>query len=327
MSKMGNQIFAALLLLTVNVMGQDITVRSAFDTSRILIGDQIHYSVVVEQPADIELSLPLFRDTINKHIEILSGPLTDTSSISAERIRITEKYLITSFDSGFYKVSPVYAEINSPNGLKRFYSDYSVLEVSRVRLTPPDTSAGIFDIAAPYKAPLTLGEVLPWIIILLIISAAVWMAIRFINKYKRRTSETVEPILAEPAHVIAFRELETLREEKLWQNGETKKFYTRLTDILRQYLENRFQIYSLELTTSETLEELVKTGFKKNETYNKLRNILNSADLVKFARYKPDPVENDTGFSNAWDFVDATKAVEVIEIKDDFKVNGKEESV
>ncbi len=134
-------------------------------------------------------------------------------------------------------------------------------------------------------------------------------------------------LITEPAHVIAFRELEKLKNEKLWQNGETKKYYIRLTEIIRQYLENRFGVNSLELTTSETLEALVKTGFKKDESFNKLRSVLTGADLVKFAKYKPDPTENESVFSNSYDFVSATKAVEVIEEKSDVKDNQGEKGI
>jgi hypothetical protein len=242
-------------------------------------------------------------------------------------IRITEKYLITCFDSGFYAVDPVYAEIGDSAGLKRFYSDYSILEVTRARLTPPDTATKIFDITAPYRAPLTLGEILPWLLLTLLASAMVWFIIRLIRKYKRARKQIVVPAFVEPAHVIAYRELEKLQNEMLWQNGETKKYYTRLTEIIRQYLENRFQVYSLELTTSETLEALVKTGFKKNEPYNKLRSVLTGADLVKFAKYKPDPVENETSFSNSWDFVSATREVEEVETGSDLKEKQGEKTV
>ncbi|MDP4223852.1 MAG: hypothetical protein Q8868_11120 [Bacteroidota bacterium] len=298
-----------LLLLAVApclVHGQDISVTAAFDTTRILIGDQIHYNVVVEQPAGITLNLPILKDTLNKNIEIVSGPKIDSSKTGNQRIRITEQYLVTSFDSGFYRVKPVYAETRGANGLKRYYSDYTLLEVSRVRLTPPD-SAKIFDIAGPYKAPVTLGEILPWILLFLIVSAIVWLVIRFIRRFSKNSKEPVTPIRIEPAHVIAFRELEKLKNQKLWQSGETKKYYTRLTEILRQYLEDRFSVFSLELTTSETLEELIKTGFKKDESYNRLKSVLNEADLVKFAKYKPEPSENEQSFDNSWDFVDATK--------------------
>ena len=98
-----------------------------------------------------------------------------------------------------------------------------------------------------------------------------------------------------------------LKNEELWQKGETKKYYTKLTEILRQYLENRFRVFSLELTTAETLEALVKTGFKKDGSYNNLKTVLTGADLVKFAKYNPVPAENESHFQNSWNFVLATK--------------------
>jgi hypothetical protein len=325
MKRQGYIILFIFLFFISPLNGQDISVSAAFDTTRILIGDQVNFSVTIDQPSDLRLTLPFFRDSIIKNIEILSGPAIDTSGIPGNKIRITEKYLVTSFDSGFYRIDPVYAELIDSKGLKRFFSDYSFLEVSRAKIAPADTSAKIFDIAAPYRAPLTLGEILPWILLFLLVSVIIWLLIKLIKKFKKVRKEDIIPVISDPAHVIAFRDLEKLRNEKLWQNGETKKYYIRLTEIIRQYLENRFGVNSLELTTSETLEALVKKGFKKDATYNKLRTVLTGADLVKFAKYKPEPAENETEFSDSYDFVSATKAVDAIEEKSDVKVNqGKE---
>jgi len=312
-------VLSVLLIVPLSLRGQEVSVTAAFDTARIFIGDQTGFSVAIDQPADIKLSIPLFKDTLTKNIEILNGPAVDTLKTGDNKIRITEKYLVTSFDSGFYYIDPVYAEITGSNGLKRFYSDYSILEVVRVRLTPPDTASKIFDIASPYRAPLTLGEILPWILVLILAAAVIWSLIRIVRKLKKARNEVLIPAIIEPAHIIAFRDLEKLKNEKLWQSGETKKYYTRLTEIIRQYLENRFMVYSMEMTTSETLEALVRTGFKKDESYTKLRSVLTGADLVKFARYKPDPVENESVFSGSWDFVLATKAAEMLEINDEAK--------
>jgi len=314
------------LLCTGPVHGQDITVRAAFDTSRIYIGDQINFSVTVNQPAGVEVNLPLFRDTLSKNIEILSGPLTDSTVIEDNRLRISTRYLITSFDSGMYFVKPVYAELKDEGGVKRFFSDYSILEVTRVKMTPPDTASKIFDIVGPYKAPVTLGELMPWILLSLLVALVVWVIYKYAGKFRKKPDEAEVPEIIEPAHVIAFRELERLKEEKLWQAGETKKYYTRLTEILRQYLENRFRVYSLELTTSETLDALVKTGFRKDETYAVLKSVLNEADLVKFAKYKPEPAENDLSFENSWNFVVKTK-VEVKAVPVAIDGNGKEAGV
>jgi len=310
MKKQYLYILLLVLSVPVTLKSQDVSVTATFDTTSILIGDQINFSVTVEQPSDIKLAVPVFSDTLVKNIEILSGPLKDTSLIQGNRLKITERYLITSFDSGYYRVKPVYAELNDNNGLKRFFSDYSVLEVHRVRLTPPDTSAKIFDIKGPYRAPLTLGEILPWLLVVLIISAITWLIIRLVKLNRKSRGEKTAPVLIEPAHVIAFRELEKLKSEQLWQRGEIKKYYTRLTEIVRQYLENRFNVYSMEMTTSETLQALVMTGFKRDEQYNRLKSVLTAADLVKFAKYKPDPDENEKCFSDSWEFVSGTKAAE-----------------
>jgi len=288
--------------------GQDVTVNAVFDTTSIYIGDQIHYTVTVEQPSDVSLFIQPHRDTLSGKIEILSGPETDTSSIQDNRIKITNRYLITSFDTGFYQVPPSYAEIKNESGIKRFYSDYGLLEVVRLKITPADTAAKFFDIIKPYRAPVTFGEIIPWVLLAALAAALVWMIIRLLKRFRKTVRDEKEEINPDPAHIIAFRDLEKLKAAELWQKGEVKTYYSSLTEILRKYLENRFGVFSLEMTTSETLEELVKTGFKRDESYIMLKTILNGSDLVKFAKYKPDPAENELHFDNSWKFVNLTKA-------------------
>jgi hypothetical protein len=293
--------------LFASVRAQDVNVKSSFDSTRIFIGDQIKYTVTIEKPAGLKLILPALKDTLTKNIEIVSGPVVD-STILGGRVKIIQRYLVTSFDSGRYQVPPVFAEIKNENGLKRFYSDYSLLNVMRIKIAPPDTVSKIFDIVKPYRAPVTVGEILPWVLILAVIGVLIWFAARYIKKLRSTGKETEIIINPDPAHVIALRELEKLRDEKLWQSGDVKKYYTRLTEVLRQYLENRYRVFSLELTTRETLDALVKTGFKKDGSYNQLKNVLTSADLVKFAKYSPEPSENESVFQESWNFVLATKA-------------------
>lgn len=290
--------------------GQDVSVTAAFDSTRIYIGDQINYTITVDQPADLVLQLPLLKDTLCKNIEILSGPVLDSITIGNERLKVTSIYLITSFDSGLYQAPPTFAEIKNESGIKRFYSGYSPLEVMRVKIAPADTSANIFDIIKPYRAPVTVGEILPWVVIAALAAAAIWVVIRLLRRFKRQNKVPETIINPEPAHVIALRDLNKLKDEQLWQKGEVKLYYSKLTEILRQYLENRYGVYSLELTTSETLEALVKTGFKKDDLYSNLKTILNGSDLVKFAKYKPEHAENDTHFQSSWAFVEATMVKE-----------------
>lgn len=315
-------ILIVIISAVVSAEGQDIKVTASFDTSRIYIGDQVHYTITVIRPSDLQVAISTLKDTLCKNIEIVSGPVPDSLLMPGNKLRIIRKYLVTSFDSGFYQAPPVYVEIKDASGIKRFYSNYSALKVMRVKIAPPDTTAKIFDIIKPYRAPVTLGEILPWVLIGLIAAALIWGAILLYRRF-RKTKKSDEPIKnPDPAHIIAFRELENLKNEQLWQKGELKQYYTRLTEILRQYLENRYGVCSLEMTTSETLEALVKTGFKKDEFYAMLKRILNGSDLVKFAKYKPDAVENEEHFGNSWKFVENTKVKEMIPEAD--KSNGKE---
>lgn len=309
MTEMRRLIFYVFLVFAIihAANGQDVNVTSSFDSTSIYVGDQINFTITVEQPSGLRLTLPFYKDTLCKKIEILSGPVVDSSMIAGGRIKISEKYLVTSYDSGFYQIPPVYAEAKNDAGLKRFYSDYSNLHVTRVNIAPADTSLKIFDIIKPYRAPVTIGEIVPWVLILILLGVFTWVAIRFIRKLKKNKAGVEKVVNPDPAHVIAFRELEKLMNEELWQKGEIKAYYTRLTEILRQYLENRFNVFSLELTTAETLEALVKTGFKKDGIYNQLKIVLTGADLVKFAKYKPEPEENKLHFKNSWDFIEVTK--------------------
>jgi hypothetical protein len=306
MKKLIISIFLFISIISSS-FGQEVNIKSSFDSSRIYVGDQIKFTITIDKPSNFGLSLPIFKDTLCKNIEIISGPRVDSSAIQNGRIKIIEKYLITSFDSGRYQVKPFFAEAKNEGGMKRFYSDYSILEVMRVKIAPADTASKIFDIIRPYNAPLTFAEVLPWILIITLVGIIAWLAVRFLWKLKKSDSGAETYIPPEPAHVIAFRELEKLKNEELWQKGEVKKYYTTLTEILRRYLENRFRVFSLELTTAETLESLIKTGFKKNGSYNDLKAVLTGADLVKFAKHNPVASENESHFQNSWNFVISTK--------------------
>jgi len=325
MKRLISSIFLFISIISSSI-SQEVNVTSSFDTSKIFIGDQIKFTITVDQPSGLRLTLPVFKDTLCKNIEILSGPVIDSFSQDG-RIKIIGKYLITSFDSGFYQIPPVFAEMKNQNGMKRFYSDYSQLEVMRVKIAPSDTTAKIYDIIKPYRAPLTIVEVLPWVLIVALLCALIWFAIRFIRKLKKSKTGIEAVIDPDPAHIIAFRELEKLREEQLWQKGELKNYYTKLTEILRQYLENRYRIFSLELTTAETLAALVKSGFKKDGSYIQLKTVLTGADLVKFAKYKPESSVNEMHFQNSWDFVLATKENEMIPVAVDEKDKSGEGSI
>ena len=117
--------FLFLILLSVTIVsslsGQDVKITTSFDSTKIYIGDQIKYIITVDKPANLRLALPVLRDTLCKNIEILSGPKVDSTAIKDGRIKVVQKYLITSFDSGRYQVPPVFAEAKNQGGTGRHY--------------------------------------------------------------------------------------------------------------------------------------------------------------------------------------------------------------
>lgn len=290
---------------------QEVKINASFDTARIFIGDQVKYTVTLEKPETLLLNLPVFKDTLLKQIEILQGPKVDSAAAEKGFVKIKHEYIVTSFDSGFYQVPPVYAELKTGSGVRRYYSDYAWLEVMRVKINPPDTASGIFDIVDPVKIPLTAGEIIPWILLAALVIIVIWLTIRLIKRFRKVKPAYLPERPSEPAHVIAFRELENLKMLKLWQKGETKEYYSRLTEIVRQYLYNRFSVESMEMTTPETLDAVEKSASLADSHFRILRTILTGGDLVKFAKYNPEPSENELHFNYAWDFVKATMMVPV----------------
>ncbi|NLE36044.1 MAG: hypothetical protein GX622_13155 [Bacteroidales bacterium] len=310
------------LLLSLGLNGQEITVSSAPDTSVILIGDQTGFTVTASLPSGVRAELSGAADTLAGKIVILRRSPRDTAVMSDNRIQITDRYLVTSFDSGSYTIPPFYAEIAEGDSLVRFYSDYSFMKVLRPDVTPPDSTDVIFDIVPPRGAPVAFTEILPWIIIVLIAAVIIYLLARYLprNPLRRFVRPPVPP---EPAHVIALRDLQALMATELWQKGEIKEYYSRLSDILRRYLENRYGISSPELTTDETIRMLNRAAVTTSGQMALVKEVLSVSDMVKFAKYIPDSALHQVMYDNSLAFVEATKAPEMTAAEGEEKVAGK----
>ncbi|HHH54717.1 MAG TPA: hypothetical protein ENK91_13730 [Bacteroidetes bacterium] len=151
-----------------------------------------------------------------------------------------------------------------------------------------------------------------WIYIVLgaivLIGLLMWFLPRFLTKKGKEFSEKETIIIAKPAHEIALEKLNKLKEEKIWKHGKVKEFQSQLTYILREYLENRYKISALEQTTGEIVESLQKININ-TEDIDTITNILQIADMVKFAKAKPEEDINQAFLNKTIDFVNRTKEV------------------
>jgi Xaa-Pro aminopeptidase len=136
----------------------------------------------------------------------------------------------------------------------------------------------------------------------------------FYQRYRSGDLDKVDVVeeVYVPAHRKALDKLYGLNEKQLWQSGKIKEYQTELTDIVREYLENRYQVRALESTTDEIIYDLKRQNLTSDQI-TELRNILQVADLVKFAKSKPDISIHQEFMDKSVDFVQSTKEKPLVE--------------
>ncbi len=296
-------VVTALLLLSNNSFAQLVTINASLDTNRILIGDQVKMTFEVIKPVNSVVVFPEFKNTLTDEIEIISKTDIDSVQLENDKISLLQEITLTAFDSGLLYIPHLDFIYRSGGYTDTISSSANYLEVIPVKI---DTTGTIRDIKGLYRAPYSLGELFPYILIFLFTGALIWFIQYYIKKKKKNEPILIKPKPPEPAHIFAIRELDKLQAEKLWQQKKIKLYYTRLTEIIRTYIERRFFIRAMEETTREILEEFQGRNIQ-NVNYEILEQLLNLADLVKFAKGWPLPDENITHMENAYAFVNNTK--------------------
>jgi len=296
----------------VSVFSQSVTVTAAMDSTSISIGQQTVYHITVSGPSSIQYVFPNFTgDTLVNGLEVIAREPVDTTSIENGYINLKADYLITSFDSGFYYVPPV----KILAGTDTVESNHLALKVITYDVDTTDYT--LFDIKNTQSPPFVLADYLSTAAIILLILLLIVLTWWFVRKMKQKGKKLNDAAMLAnlPPHVAAIIELDRLKAEKLWLAGRNKEFYTRLSDILRTYIQRRFQIDAPEMTTSEILE-LFYRDKETQSVYQNLKQILQLADLVKFAKLIPLENDNDLSLINAYLFVNQTKMEEVQSVEE-----------
>ena len=218
--------------------------------------------------------------------------------------------IIQSFDSGVYTIPPFLMV----SGLDTLRTEPITLKVNPVDVSQMDDInpiAPAMDFESKWYdfLPDWLTDYWQWILAgLLIIAAGICGYLIMTRKVEVPLLPKKKPV---PPYELAMQRLENLREQNLWQNGQEKEYYTRLTDILRDYLQGRFGINAMEMTSQQITRVL-----NENETTRmpnaRMKRILEIADFVKFAKVRPLPDDNHRALAEAVRFVEETKPVEVV---------------
>ena len=271
--------YILFFLISTSLFGQKV--KTSIDTTKNKIGAEFQLTLTTEVDTLTKVKFPESRNF--GALEVIQSYKIDTVKNGA-RYELIKKYGLTQFDSGQYVIPKIPVLING----KPVFSDSIKVEVNTIKV---DTlKQKMYDIKDIAQVDSPLGTWWIYVLLFLAIATAGFFLYKFIKKRQR------EP----KAEVIVFKSpiekattlLQQLETKGLWQKGEIKDYYSELTDIARNYIEEEIHIPAMESTTSELIEGLRKAAKQKklklsNETVENLEKVLKQADLVKFAKIKP----------------------------------------
>ncbi len=291
-----------------------VKVTASLDSAVILMGRIDTLRLIVERDADIQGAFPLldklikdksgYATLLNDTVEI-GVPCVDT--LKKDGNRITERLVmpVQVFDSGRYSLPP-FVYLTADDSVASNSID---LEVVPVKVGDNDLISDFKDIVPPPDK--SFWDWVPdwlyyyWWLWLLIIAGAI-VALYFAIKYRRTGKFIALPEKPQPKPwTVALQRLDSLKAKNLWENGLEKEYFTDLTDIIRDYLSQRFGINAMEMTSRQIMQTLVDQAEVK-EKRGYVRKILDMADFVKFAKVRPLPADNVEAFDNAVNFVKET---------------------
>lgn len=289
---------AALSLLAFSQVARGQKVTASLDSTKILIGDHVHLTINITAPSVQSIQAPLITDSLIQPFELVEQGKTDTLKIGNE-FAIIQNYTVSCFNTGkvFFPSLPYFIQGQS------YLTDSIPLQVEKIQL---DTTGQLKPIKGPIQVPLTFKEVLPYFYWALLAAAIILGLLYIYRKYFRKKETVLEETVIEPPHIIALNKLKAIEEEKLWQQDRVKEYYIKVSDTIREYIENRFSIHAPEQTTDELMTSLKRA--RVNASYRAyIERILTFADLAKFAKTQPLPNENTETMRLSVAFVENTK--------------------
>jgi len=286
-----------------------VEVGASIEPSAATVGDRIRLTLRVERDADTEVVFPDVPAEVTG-LDVLSEargqPVTGDGRVSEERV-----WVLAAFRTGSLGVPQLpfrYVTADGESGL--VWSDSLSVEIESV---VPDTldpaEAGPRDIKPPVDLPRET-----WPIVLGVLSAAAaaalaWWLRKRLRRRERRTPEEprVEPAVPpRAAHLIAFERLKALEADDPISRGDVSRFYVAVTEIVRQYIRDRFGVDALDMTTAELGVAMSDARIEEPEVDWAVR-FLAHADLAKFAKYMPTAERARADFREAWAFVERTR--------------------
>ncbi len=308
--RLKNILIAIMLVLAQLPVSAQVSVEARMDSSRIFIGQRVGVTVEVTADSKSKIDFPEYDSLqyVVPGIEVVKVTDSDTNFINdKKRITLKRKYLLTSFDSALYYLPPFKVLVDSVE----YETKNLALKVYTMNIDTlhTDSICGIKPVMAP---PFEWAEwrLLLWlsVIVFVLAVALIYVIIRLKDNKPIIRRIRLKPRLV--PHKVAMKKIEQIKEDKIWQKEDSKEYYTLLTDALRQYMNDRYGFNAMEMTTYEIIRELQNVN--DEEAIRELRELFETADLVKFAKYNTMINENDRNLVYAIEYINQTKQEEVV---------------
>lgn len=294
-------------LLHTNLWAQKITVTAKLDSTVLWIGDQANLSFEVSQQQNQKVVMPIFSDTIVGGLELVAPVKMDTVKSPDGIILVTQRYVVTAFEDSLLYIPPYPFVLNGDTVWSKSLS-LKVVQPFKI-----DTAANsITDIKTVFEPKFDWLNLIKWVLLVLVIIALLVLLYFILRKYWLKKPIFVSaPEAILPPYMVALNHLDKIKQEKAWQHNRSKEYHTDLVDVIREYIEKVFDLNSMEMTSIEILEHLGDLRSEQKTAYFALKQLLQLADLVKFAKWNPTPDEHELSLNNAYLFVNQTKVEEL----------------
>ncbi len=297
-------VFASLV---ANIaLGQNAS--AILDRNEILIGEQavLSLSYSIEKGSISHVAFPIIEAELAEGLEVIRKTEIDTMATgqNVSQTRLEQKIYFTAFDSGAYEI-PAFSFECKGNTEKTAALTFTVQTVEI------DTTGGIYGNRDGYTVEVGWMDYLKVFLksdtakilgLVLLIALIVLIVVYVLRKNRKPKEESIAIVPAIPAHELALQALQKLLDDKKYQDKNVKALHTEITDALRSFLEGAFNIHAHEQTSAQIVKSLRYAGIKEKSMQN-LRTIMFRADLVKFAKEKPDIRESELAIVDAIQFV------------------------
>jgi hypothetical protein len=301
----------ALFALLGGLKAQQVEAEGKVDDTKVQVGKPFTLDLSLKVPYGWFVDWNDFSvDTLSDQIDIIKRGEVERTADADSNVIVKQQLTLMAFDTGQIQVPSVgltYARsFDDPERLKA-YTDPIRLYSTTMAV---DTTQAYKPIVEPIAAPIEFKEVFPWILGVLVL-ALIAFGIWYWLKHRKPKTDADGNIISGPVippYDKAVGDLEQLRQQKLWQSGKVKEYFSSLTDIAREYIEGQFGVNAVEMTTDDILEEVKPLQFSQ-DTYNKLKETMEVADLVKFAKYTTSNLESENAMNSMTEFVNESYAL------------------